>query len=119
MSGCLWLLPATVHHSEAMQEAGFRGQNTVIVNALQKALSSKPAATVTLMHAYDGILGIVSRTAGQMVLLLRAECSAEQAPPWKQTLTPTVPHRQHLITVVRTCHGRRKNNLLNLHGLSK
>ena len=101
-----------------MLEAGFRGQNTVIVKALQYALSSKPAATATLMHAYDGILGFVSRTAGQMVLLLRAECSAEQAPPWKQTLTPTVPH-MYLITVVRTCHGRRKNNLLNLHGLSK
>ena len=35
---------------------------------------------VTLVHAYDGILGIISRTAGEKVLLLLAECFAEQAP---------------------------------------
>ena len=79
-SGCLLLLRATVHQTEAMLTAGFRGQKTVIVNALQKALSTKLAATVTLVHAYDGVLGTVSRTAGQIVSLLRAECSAEQAP---------------------------------------
>ena len=69
-----------MHQSEAVLTAGFRSQITVIVNALQKALLSKPAATVTLVRTYDGILGIVSRTAGQIVSLLRAKCSAEQAP---------------------------------------
>ena len=34
-SGCLWLLLAAVHQSEAMLTAGFSGQNVVIVNALQ------------------------------------------------------------------------------------
>ena len=64
-----------------MLTAGFRGKTTVTVNALQSALSSKSAATVTLVHAhaYDGILRTVSRTAGQVALLLCAECSAEQA----------------------------------------
>ena len=55
-------------------------KKTVTVNALQSALSSKSAATVTLVHAYDGVLSTVSRTAGQVALLLCAECSAEQAP---------------------------------------
>ena len=63
-----------------MLTAGFRGKKTVTVNVLQSALSSKSAATVTLVHAYDGILSTVSRTAGQVALLLCAECSAEQAP---------------------------------------
>ena len=79
-SGCLWLLQAAVHQSEAMLTADFRGKKTVTVNALQSALSSKSAATITLVHAYDGILSIVSRTAGEVALLLCAECSAEQAP---------------------------------------
>ena len=63
-----------------MLTADFRGQETVIVNALQSALSPKSTATVTQVHAYDGILSIVSRTAGEVALLLCAECSAEQAP---------------------------------------
>ena len=46
----------------------------------QSALSSKSAATVTEVHAYDGILGTVSRTVGEVALLLCAHCSAEQAP---------------------------------------
>ena len=83
-SGCLWLLLAAVHQSEAMLTAGFRRQKIATVNALQSALSSKSAATVTLVHAYDGILiriiSTVSRTAGEVALLLCAECSAEQAP---------------------------------------
>ena len=73
-------LLAAVHQSEAMLTAGSRGQKTVIVNALQSALSSKSAATVTLLHAYDDILSTVSCTAGEIALLLSAECSAEQAP---------------------------------------
>ena len=62
-----------------MLTAGFRGKKTVTVNALQSAPSSKSAATVTLVHAYDDILSTVSRTAGQVALLLCANCPAEQA----------------------------------------
>ena len=79
-SGCPWLLLAAMHQSEAMLTAGFRGRKTVTVNALQSALSSKSAATVILVHAYDDIVSTVSRTAGEIALLLCAECSAEQAP---------------------------------------
>ena len=71
---------AAVHHSEAILTAGFRGQETVTVNALQSALSSKSAAKITLVHAYDVFSSTVSRTAGEVALLLCAECSAEQAP---------------------------------------
>ena len=43
------------------------------------------------MHAYDGILSTVSRTAGQVALLLCAEGSAEQAPSFGyRLLSPTV-----------------------------
>ena len=45
-----------------------------------KRRSSRLAATVTLVHAYNDILGVVNRTAGEHVLLLRVECFAEQAP---------------------------------------
>ena len=48
-------------------------QRSKYSHSQRKALSSKPAATVTLVHAYDGITGIVSRTAGQIVSLLPAE----------------------------------------------
>ena len=42
------------------------------------------------VHAYDGILGIVSRAAGQVVLLLCAERSVKQAPiSGNILLTPT------------------------------
>ena len=86
MSGWPWLLLATEHQCEAMLKAG---QNTVTFNALySQALSSKPAATITLVRAYDGNLGIVSRTAGQIMLLLRAEGSAEQAPVLETDFCP-------------------------------
>ena len=71
---------AAVHQSEAMLTADFRGKTTGTVNALLSALSSKSAAAVTLVLAYDGILSIVSRTAGEVASPLCAECSAEQAP---------------------------------------
>ena len=74
------LLLAAAHKSEAMLKADFRGQSTLIVHALQQGLLSKSAATVTLVHVYDGMLDIVRRTASHVVLLLCAECSAEQAP---------------------------------------
>ena len=75
-----------------MLTAGFRGEKTITVNALQSALSSKSAATVTPVHAYDGILSTVSRTAGQVALLLCAECSAEQAPVLDTDFCPQPYH---------------------------
>ena len=39
----------------------------------------KSAASVTLVHAYDDILSTVSRTAGEVALLLGCGVSAEQA----------------------------------------
>ena len=43
------------------------------------SVSSKTAPRVTLVHAYNGMLSIVSRKARQAAVLLWAECSAEQA----------------------------------------
>ena len=48
------------------------------VSAIVKSV--KICATVTLMHAHDEMPNVVSRTAGQVALLLCVECSAEQAP---------------------------------------
>ena len=70
MSACLWLLLAAVHQSEAMLTA-------LSVSQRYRRMS---AATVTLVHAYNDILSTISRTAGDIALLLCAECSAEQAP---------------------------------------
>ena len=76
-SGCLWLVLAALHPSEAMLTAGFSGHSTVIVKALQYALLSISAATVTLMHVYEVTVGILSCTAVQVTLLLGVECSAD------------------------------------------
>lgn len=61
-----------------MFTAGFRGHSTVIVKALQYALLSTSAATVTLTLVHEVTAGTVSCTAGQVTLLLGVEYSAEQ-----------------------------------------
>ena len=84
-----------LHQCEAMLTAGFRGRTAVIVNTLQSALLLTCVATVTLVHAYDGMLSNVSRTVGQIALLLHAECSAEQAPVLDTDMHPNSKFIHH------------------------
>lgn len=65
-----------MHQSEAVLTADFRGQS--LGSTVRSSV--KTCCKVTLLHTQDDIPRIVNRTAGQIVLLLRAECSAENVP---------------------------------------
>ena len=47
---------------------------------MKLALPTISAATGTILHAYDGMLGLLGRTASQIALLRRVGFSAEPTP---------------------------------------
>jgi len=69
---------------------GFLGQRTVRVKALQLALRTMSAALVPPIHAFDGLLGLLGRTARQIELSSHTNCSARTGFGYR-LLTTTVP----------------------------